>query len=642
MIRVETGGQVLNFDGGRPVRLGRNLDSEVVLNSALVSRTHAELVKAPEGWTLRDLGGPNGTWIDEHPISQAVLGPATKVRFGPPEHGVNATITVLPDVEAGFPFAPPAEPDLEKTLAGRLPLFRPALLVSTKNGDRLFEATRPVRIGRDPNSDVVANNPVVSRAHATVEPRPDGWWFVNQSSSGSYIDGEEVQAIKLTGRTELYLGHPTGGYHVELASMVAAAVAQKEVATRKRKNRKTSHGVKIGMALMTTALVGIGGAGGFVLYQDSHKSQPVSAAALLETAKKATVEIIAYNANGVPLWHGSGSIIDSSGLILTNAHVAAPNVPGSREHTDLNATEYRIALRQSDDRPTVPTFKATTIVSDGYLDLAVMKITGHVDGSAIKAGEIPAPIPLGDSSKLNTGDPITALGYPGLSDDDPSTVESPLTVTRGSVSTLQTDPLTKTPRAWIDSDVRLASGNSGGGSINADGQLIGINSAVRAGRQGSVATFSSSMIRPISMASEVIRIARAGGDTSYTSPALRTLPSVKAAGWSLDGEANCNGASSLTGVKPGGRIYAEFQVERIPNDMPTAVEVDGVVGGQAQVLGTDETKWSKGPGSTCIVVSITVPAGVTDLEAYFAVGPRAEVMATNPVTLEADSSSSAS
>ncbi|CAM3581791.1 FHA domain-containing protein [Smaragdicoccus niigatensis] len=642
MIRVETGGQVLNFDGGRPVRLGRNLDSEVVLNSALVSRTHAELVKSPDGWTLRDLGGPNGTWIDEQPIAQAVLGPATRVRFGPPEHGVDATITVLPDVDAVFPINPPTEPDLEKTFTGQLPMFGVPLLVSTKSGDHLFQAGRPVRIGRDPGSDIVTSNPVVSRAHAVVESRPDGWWFVNQSSSGSYIDGNEVQSVKLTGRTEIYLGHPTGGYRVELASMVATAVAQKEVATRKRKNRRTSHGVKIGMALMTAALVGIGGAGGFVLYKDSHKPQTVSAAALLETAKKATVEVIAYDANGVPLWHGSGSIIDSSGLILTNAHVAAPNVPGSREQIDLKAAEFRIALRQSDDRPSVPTFKATTIVSDGYLDVAVMKITGHVDGSAVKPGEIPVPIPIGDSSKLNTGDPITALGYPGLSDDDPSTVESPLTVTRGSVSTLQSDPLTKTPRAWIDSDVRIASGNSGGGSINADGQLIGINSAVRPGRQGSVATFNSSMIRPISMASEVIRIARAGGDTSYTSPALRTLPSVKAGGWSLDGNANCNGASSLTGVKPGSRIYAEFQVERIPNDMPTAVEIDGLVGGQAQVLGTDETKWSKGTSSACVVVSITVPAGVTDLEAYFAVGPRAEVMATNPVTLEGDSSNSAS
>ncbi len=636
-IRVEARGRVWEFDGSAPIRIGRHSDAEVTLESAVVSRAHAEIHREGNDWVLVDRGGPNGTWIADQRIVRKTLSPMTEVRFGDRENGVHALLTLLP-----------IEPTSNMAIGGGIdeatvswsnlstPNFVPSLLVNSRAGETYFAGDRAVRIGRDPNLEVVVANPAISRFHAVIEPRPDGWWFVNHSRAGSFCDGEEVTVKRLTGPTELRLGHPTGGYRLELVPMVATAEAKQEIARQKKATKPSSRGIKIAMALMLVLIVGIGGAGAFALFGQKEPQGP-SSAATLEAAKKASVEIIIYGANDRPLGHGSGSVISDDGLILTNAHVAAPDAPGMSTELDEPIKEFRVALREADDRPTQPVFKAETIVADGYLDLAVMKITSRVDGAPIKSGDIPAPIPLGDSNKVSTGDPITALGYPALTDDDQSTVESPLTVTRGTVSTLLSDPLTKIDRAWIESDVRIGSGNSGGASINADGELIGINTRVVTAEstEGTLGHFTSgsSRIRPVALAADVIRIAKAGGDRNYTSPALSRVPLLASAGWSTTGDSGCDGASSLRGVRPGDTIYAEFRVERIPNNMTLTWGFIAFVNGDKKVLSEKIAQWSDGPAATCIALPLDVPTGVTAVNAALLVGPNNEIVAENVVEL---------
>ena len=54
----------LELVGERPLVLGRSQCCDVTLKNDTVSRTHAELRRLHDGWSLRDLGSSNGTWID--------------------------------------------------------------------------------------------------------------------------------------------------------------------------------------------------------------------------------------------------------------------------------------------------------------------------------------------------------------------------------------------------------------------------------------------------------------------------------------------------------------------------------------------------------------------------------------------------
>ena len=148
---------------------------------------------------------------------------------------------------------------------------------------------------------------------------------------------------------------------------------------------------------------------------------------------------------------GSGFIIDRQGLILTNAHV----VKGAEEVT--------VTLR--DGR----TFKGKVRGLDEPSDLAVVKI----DGSNLPVA------PLGSSASVQVGDWAIAVGNPlGLNN----------TVTLGIISTLnrsssQVGILDKR-LDFIQTDAAINPGNSGGPLLNQRGEVIGINTAIRADAQG--------------------------------------------------------------------------------------------------------------------------------------------------------------
>lgn len=136
---------------------------------------------------------------------------------------------------------------------------------------------------------------------------------------------------------------------------------------------------------------------------------------------------------------GSGFIIDSSGMILTNAHVVE------------GATTIYVTL--TDKRE----FKAKLLGMDKRTDVAVVKID---------ARDLPK-LPLGDSSKVRVGEWVLAIGSPfGLEN----------TVTAGIVSAKSRDTGDYLP--FIQTDVAVNPGNSGGPLLNTAGQAIGINSQI--------------------------------------------------------------------------------------------------------------------------------------------------------------------
>jgi S1-C subfamily serine protease len=150
---------------------------------------------------------------------------------------------------------------------------------------------------------------------------------------------------------------------------------------------------------------------------------------------------------------GSGFIIDASGVILTNAHVVD------------NADRVTVTLK--DGR----TFEGEVRGADEVTDLAVVKIT-------VAGGGLPVA-PLGDSEQVQVGDWAIAVGNPlGLDN----------TVTLGIVSTLnRSSALVGIPDKrleFIQTDAAINPGNSGGPLLSAQGEVIGINTAIRANASG--------------------------------------------------------------------------------------------------------------------------------------------------------------
>jgi serine protease Do len=146
---------------------------------------------------------------------------------------------------------------------------------------------------------------------------------------------------------------------------------------------------------------------------------------------------------------GSGVIVDAKGTILTNNHVVE------------QADEIQVML--VDER----TFQAKVIGTDPKTDLAVIRIEGAKD---LK------PAPLGNSTKIRTGDFVIAIGNPfGLSH----------TVTVGVISAIGRAGMGITAyEDFIQTDASINPGNSGGPLLNIDGQVIGINTAIVASGQG--------------------------------------------------------------------------------------------------------------------------------------------------------------
>ncbi|OQQ29224.1 serine protease [Prescottella equi] len=156
---------------------------------------------------------------------------------------------------------------------------------------------------------------------------------------------------------------------------------------------------------------------------------------------------------------GSGVILSSDGLIMTNNHVIAGG-----------GTDGKLLVAFSDGS----TAPATLVGTDPTSDIAVIKVDG-------KSGL--TPIELGSSEDVKVGEEVVAIGSPlGLAG----------TVTAGIVSALDrpvsTSGETGNQNTVIDAiqtDAAINPGNSGGALVNMEGQLVGINTAIAtAGGQG--------------------------------------------------------------------------------------------------------------------------------------------------------------
>lgn len=175
---------------------------------------------------------------------------------------------------------------------------------------------------------------------------------------------------------------------------------------------------------------------------------------IFATSYEARTGLIPRNADLVTTQRASGSgvIVDSAGLIVTNAHVVRD---AARIRVEIGAGLDGASLVSTRIRSVV----ATVLGMDNETDLAVLKVD---------AQELPA-LSFGDSDQLRPGQVVLAFGAPlGLRHS----------VSLGVVSAVARQLEPESTVAYVQTDASINPGNSGGPLVDARGRMIGINTFI--------------------------------------------------------------------------------------------------------------------------------------------------------------------
>lgn len=220
---------------------------------------------------------------------------------------------------------------------------------------------------------------------------------------------------------------------------------------------------------------------------------------------------------------GTGFIIDPAGYVVTNEHVI-------READDVR-------VRLADERE----FKAEIVGRDSKLDLALLRLQG--------AKDLPAA-PLGSSEMLRVGEHVLAVGNPfGLGH----------TVTLGIVSAKARSIGAGPYDDFIQTDASINPGNSGGPLFNWKGEVVGINTAIRAGANG------IGFATPVDALKDVLTQLREKGHVDRgrlgilfqpITPSLAKALSLDAPKGALVSEVAPGGSAARAGIKEGDVIVA--------------------------------------------------------------------------------------
>ena len=283
--------------------------------------------------------------------------------------------------------------------------------------------------------------------------------------------------------------------------------------------RRPRRGNKLVAAVALVALAGAAGYGGSYLQGQNggNGSAPISsldssnqatqtnlpASAVEQVASKVLPSVVQVNVKGASeSGSGTGIIISSDGEILTNNHVVAPAAEGGS-----------VTVAFSDGTNA----EAEIVGRDPVTDVAVIKAEGQSDLQ---------PASLGSSDDLKVGQDVVAIGSPfGL--------ES--TVTTGIVSALNR-PVTSsdgtgsgTPTVFpaVQTDAAINPGNSGGPLVDLDGNVIGINSAIRAGNSGGQAgSIGLGFAIPVDLAKNISQQILAGEQVEHAQIGVTVRPAV--------------------------------------------------------------------------------------------------------------------
>ncbi len=248
---------------------------------------------------------------------------------------------------------------------------------------------------------------------------------------------------------------------------------------------------------------------------------------------------------------GSGFLIDNEGHIVTNNHVVE------------GATKVEVRLGSSDTE-----HEAEVVGADPATDVALLKIDVPADQQH--------PLTLGNSAKVEVGDPVVAIGNPfGLD----------RTVTAGIVSALQRQ--IQAPNGFsishvIQTDAAINPGNSGGPLIDAEGKVIGINSQIQTGGSGD-GNVGIGFAVPINTAREVVEQIEKHGKVEHAfiginggsiTPALAKALKLPVEEGVLVNEVTKGSPADKAGIE-GGNTEATIEGAKVTLGGDIITEVDG-------------------------------------------------------------------
>jgi putative serine protease PepD len=613
-IRVRTKSQSYVFPPVAPVVIGSSNDSHIVLTAPLISRHHIRLVPDGNAWQLVD-ESVSGTWIAGDRVgSLPVTGPLTAFLGSPrgettihlepvaTAEAAAASVAGAPAQSAEIRTGPVGGPD-SGPAPGRV-AQQPVLVTQLGGQQQIFPVGATVRVGRDPTAELVSASPLVSRhCHGLIVSDENSATYTDKSRRGTFLDGKPLRGpLRITHSVVLRLGDPATGEELGITPPLTTSQLARN------RNRKILGGrVRVG-ALAAVVIAAVGALASVLVTTlgAAHSTRPPVtglSAASLRHAETATVRLLMGSPTDYSGW-GSGTLISSDGLILTNAHVAEPRAAGAAVMAGVPSGQLppdppflTVELIDGQSSAAVARYRARPVAVDGYLDLAVVRIYATSSGRPVAPASLHLPhLALGDVASLQLDQTVTVLGFPGVSGS------RSITVTSGVISTFVPDPLghVHDPRFELEITARLAHGNSGGAAIDNSGQLIGVPSLAVSGEGGD----TSWRLRSVAEARPLIAAARR--HMTYQSKLLAQptgVEQVTGAGVGVTAQQACTGgqqtapASSATNFGVGYANFPQGLDIAMLIRLPDGTAVPGQQGGLPQATAS--------AGSGCFAYHLT-------------------------------------
>lgn len=251
----------------------------------------------------------------------------------------------------------------------------------------------------------------------------------------------------------------------------------------------------------------------------SSPGAPANASAIAQSIDPAVVDINGTLQGGGQV-AGTGMILSSSGIVLTNNHVI-------EETTSLSL--------QIDGTGT--TYTATVLGTDATDDIALLQMNG--------ASHL-TTVPLGDSSSVQIGDSVVAIGNALGAGGAPAVTTGSVTALNQTITAGDSGAATETLSGMIQMDAFIQPGDSGGPLVNANGKVVGIDAAAqssgRFGDQGSNVGYAI----PINSAMTIVHQIEAGHSSSTVQIGTRGVLGVEVSTTAPSGS-----GASVTGVQAG-------------------------------------------------------------------------------------------
>ncbi len=259
---------------------------------------------------------------------------------------------------------------------------------------------------------------------------------------------------------------------------------------------------------------------------------------------------------------GSGFVVSSSGLIMTNAHVVTNSADPGVQPQDVKPADH-VYVRFSDGDQV----DATIVGYDLFADVAVLRVT---DPNVTLV-----PVPLGNSSKVTVGQPVAAIGSPFLEAGSLS-----VGVVSAINRSLSSGTAFQIPGA-IQTDAAINHGNSGGPLFDAGGNVIGINAQIQSTSGGGEGV---GFAVPIDLAKRSMKQLVETGHVAYgwigvrlgtITPAVAAQFHLSVTHGALIEDITPGGPAQQAGLAVGGSVQ-HFQDTALRPGGDVIVQVDGV------------------------------------------------------------------